>query len=212
MSPGTQSSVVLLGLGVGAILAHLSRRGGSSSEAAATPPLRRLAFTLGCAATAGWSMIVQPGPTGILGAVLGWQLLLLAVLDFERLWLPLPLTIGLIVSGLAAGWAADVLPERVVGAAAGYLSLAVVAIAYRRLRGREGLGGGDAWLLAGGGAWVGWTGLPTILVWAAGGGLAAVAVLAATGRRIGRDQPLPFGAALALGIWLAWLYGPIGRA
>jgi leader peptidase (prepilin peptidase)/N-methyltransferase len=98
-----------------------------------------------------------------------------------------------------------------VGAFVGWAALTFLSATYRRLRGREGLGGGDAWLLAGGGAWVGWVALPTALVWAAGAGLAAAAALALARRPIAGGQHIPFGVPLAAGIWLAWLYGPIGR-
>jgi prepilin signal peptidase PulO-like enzyme (type II secretory pathway) len=49
-----------------------------------------------------------------------------------------------------------------------------LAAGYRALRGREGLGGGDAKLLAAGGAWLGWPALPAIMFGAAVLGLAEV--------------------------------------
>jgi leader peptidase (prepilin peptidase)/N-methyltransferase len=196
-----------LGLAVGPLLARASVR---MAGGATTRPRRMAGFAAACAGLALWAQMLHPGPLGVAGALMGWALLLLAVLDAEHFWLPLPLTAGLIVTGLLVDTAQglDALGAGLIGAAAGFLALSALAWAYRRLRGREGLGGGDAWLLAGGGAWVGWIGLPTVLVWAAAGGLAAVGVLALTGRRIGADQHLPFGVGLAAGIWLTWLYGP----
>lgn len=202
-------AAVALGIPVGLLLARLSARAGDE----APTPRRLAAFALAAPALAVWAQAAHPGAAGVLGALLAWQLLLLAVLDAEHLWLPLPATLSLIATGLlaAAALGPDELAPRAAGAALGWIALAGLAAAYRRLRGREGLGGGDAVLLAGGGAWAGWAALPTILVWAALAGLSAVAVLAFAGRPVARTRELPFGVALALGVWLAWLYGPMGR-
>jgi len=40
----------------------------------------------------------------------------------------------------------------------------LIELTYRRLRGQDGLGRGDAKLLAAGGAWCGWSGLPLIVL------------------------------------------------
>jgi leader peptidase (prepilin peptidase)/N-methyltransferase len=39
--------------------------------------------------------------------------------------------------------------------------------------------------------------------------LALVAVQRQAGRDIGGETPIPFGAGLAAGLWLTWLYGPL---
>ena len=170
---------------------------------------RRLVLVLACMALALWAGASWPGPKAFLGCLLGWQLLMLALLDFEHFWLPRSLTITLLVSGLIAIAAQSMQSfyEHVLGAAIGFALLAALAFAYRKMRGQDGLGGGDAWLLAGGGAWTGWQGLPTILVLGAGAGLVFVALMAARGKPVGRAQPIPFGVGLAIGIWLTWLYG-----
>jgi leader peptidase (prepilin peptidase) / N-methyltransferase len=61
-------------------------------------------------------------------------------------------------------------------------------------------------LFAAGGAWVGWAGLPSVLLLAALIGLAAAL---AGGRTLSAVSKLPFGPALALAIWIVWLYGPL---
>ena len=88
--------------------------------------------------------------------------------------------------GLLVGWAGigPALGDRVIGALAGFAALAAIAWAYRRLRGREGMGGGDPKLLAALGAWLGWRQLPFVLVGAGLIGLAAVA-----GWRCGAGRP-----------------------
>lgn len=159
-----------------------------------------------------WAAAAAPGPTALVGAFLAWQLLLLAVLDAEHFWLPRPLTLTLIASGLAAAavHGADRLLSSAIGAAAGYAALRLVGAAYRRLRGREGLGGGDAYLLAGAGAWLGWAALPSVLVWASLAGIAAMLGLRLAGREVTSGTAAPFGLFLAPAIWIVWLYGPIG--
>ena len=78
------------------------------------------------------------------------------------------------------------------------------------MRGRLGLGGGDPILFAGAGAWVGWAGLPTVLLWACAAGFSIVLTLLITRRKVEMTEKLPFGTFLAIGTWLTWLYGPIG--
>ncbi|MGZ9114258.1 MAG: prepilin peptidase, partial [Brevundimonas sp.] len=118
---------------------------------------------LACAATGAWAAVAQPTLTeAAFTALLGWQLLLIAIVDAEHQWLPDRLTLPLLATGLAAAVSLPVptLRDSLVGAAAGFASLWVLSWGYRRLRGREGLGGGDPYLLAAIGAWVGWIGLP----------------------------------------------------
>jgi leader peptidase (prepilin peptidase)/N-methyltransferase len=173
---------------------------------------RYLLLEVACALLAAWAGLGHPGPLALAGALLAWQLVLLCLLDAEHFWLPRTVTLPLIGSGLivSATGGVDAALHSLIGAGAGYASLATIAALYRRLRGRDGLGGGDAYMLAGAGAWVGWIGLPTTLLWASLAGLSLVAAGFITGRRIKADQRLPFGVFLAAGTWLTWLYGPLG--
>lgn len=176
-------------------------------------PLRYPLLESGCLLIGVWAALVQPGPLGLMTAALGWQLLLIALIDAEHFWLPDRLTLPLAALGLlqAATIDAEAVIGRVIGIATGFLALAGLAWLYRRLRGREGLGGGDARLLAAAGAWVGWTGLPSVVVWASLAGLSLAASRLLTGKGVRGDDALPFGSFLAVGLWLVWLYGPIGR-
>lgn len=160
-----------------------------------------------------WAMLWSPGWIGFAGAVMAWQLLLIAVIDAEHFWLPDLLTWPLAGAGLLAAVLVEphLLADRAIGAVAGFISLWLIAWVYRRVRGREGLGGGDPRLFAGIGAWVGWMALPTVLVWACLAGFAVVAAMLAARREAGLGARLPFGTFLAIGAWLAWLFGPLGR-
>jgi leader peptidase (prepilin peptidase)/N-methyltransferase len=101
------------------------------------------------------------------------------------------------------------LADHLIGAFAGFLVFALIALVYRRLRGREGLGLGDAKLMGALGAWVSWQGLPTALLYAAIAGLIFVLLRSAIRRGLAPTDPIPFGTFLALGGWLVWLYGPL---
>lgn len=144
-----------------------------------------------------------------LDCLFGWGLLALAWIDLRRWILPDALSLPLILAGLAAAAAFSpaALGLRALGAALGYGSLRAVAIVYRRLRRREGLGEGDAKLFAAVGAWVGAAALPAVLFVAAGTALATVAGLRLAGIRLDAQSALPFGPFLALAAWLVWLFG-----
>ncbi|KDD57620.1 prepilin peptidase [Bordetella bronchiseptica] len=118
------------------------------------------------------------GPTLLALALMGLaaMLLVLACFDLEHLLLPDCLTLPLLWAGLlanAAGMGLATPAQAIAGAAAGYALLAGVAWAFRRRTGRDGLGLGDAKLLAALGAWLGWQALPALLLAAGLWGVAA---------------------------------------
>lgn len=186
---------------------------GRCRDCGARIPIRYPLIEAGCGLIGAGAALSQPDLTlaGIT-ALLGWQLLLIAIVDGEHFWLPDQLTLPLLVSGLAANLWLDpaAWTGPVIGAVAGFGGLWLLAVIYRRMRGREGLGGGDPFLLAAGGAWVGWIGLPSVLIWASVGGLSVVAAGVLTGRRVAGSDRMPFGVYLAIGIGLTWLLGPLG--
>ena len=187
--------------------------GGRCRLCGARISIRYPAMELGCAALGAWAAFIHPTPlAGVLTALLGWQLLLIAVVDAEHFWLPDKLTLPLLASGLAASALLDspALPDSLIGAAVGFVSLWSLAWAYRRLRGREGLGGGDPYLYAATGAWVGWAGLPSVLLWAAAAGLSVVLATQLGRQKLMWSSQLPFGVFLAIGGWFTWGYGPLG--
>jgi leader peptidase (prepilin peptidase)/N-methyltransferase len=141
-----------------------------------------------------------------IGCGLGWALLALAWIDWEHLRLPDAITLPLVPAGLAATlWLApEALAAHAAGAALGYGAFRGFAWAYRRLRGREGLGRGDAKLLAVAGAWLGWEALPTVVLIAALVGLGVAGAVALRRGGLDRGARLPFGPCLALAVWLCW--------
>ncbi len=168
---------------------------------------RHLAVEAGAALIGLTAILAHPLPAAAFTAVFGWWLFLLAALDIEHHWLPDRLTLPLIAAGLAVAAVAvgPGLEERLLGAAAGYLALELIRIAYRMARGREGLGGGDPKMLAAIGAWLGWASLPFVLLGAGLIGLAGVAAMRMRGRAVAATDRLPLGTLMALAAWPAWL-------
>lgn len=129
----------------------------------------------------------------------------LALYDLRRGRLPDWLTLPLAAAGLLIAWHGGEPGDAALGAALGFAAFEGLALVYRRLRGREGLGGGDAKLALAAGAWVGWQGLPSVVLLAAAGALA----VALARRRLGAAESVRFGAYLAPAILLVWLIGPL---
>lgn len=180
-------------------------------------PRRYLLMELGCLALGIWSAWGFDGPMALVSALFGWWLLIVAIIDGEHFWLPDRLTLPLAAAGLAQAMAFALLGgapmswiHNLIGAAAGFGALWLIAFAYRRLRGREGLGGGDPILLGAIGAWIGWQGLPSVVVWAGIAGLGVVLAMVVARRDVSAEMKLPFGVFLALGGWMVWVLGPLG--
>jgi leader peptidase (prepilin peptidase)/N-methyltransferase len=186
--------------------------GGRCRHCRAAVPVFYPAIELAALAVALWAALAVSPAQLWLTCVLGWGLLALAVIDYRDYLLPDAITLPLVALGLGAAYLedpADVLAHA-IGAAAGFLAFLLIGLAYRRLRGREGLGLGDAKLLAAGGAWVGWQGLPSVVLLGAAASFALLLALSLRGPPIRLDARLPFGPGLCLGLWLVWLYGPLG--
>ena len=160
---------------------------------------------------AAWAACVVTGWILIASCVLGWTLLLLAAIDWRTGLLPNILTLPLLVVGLAVtaaiDWASVI--DHTIGAVVGFVAFAVVSEVYRRVRRRDGLGLGDAKLLAAAGAWLSWTALPSVVLLAACIALISVLIQRLQGREIHATDRITFGPALAGAMWLVWLYGPI---
>lgn len=163
------------------------------------------ALALAIGVTAG---LAVPGPAALAGAVFGWLLLALAALDVTEFWLPDALTLTLALAGLAAGLLGIDPPpaDRLIGGAGGFGALWAIAVGYRRLRRRDGLGGGDPKLFGAIGLWLGWRMLPVVLFLAALTGLAVVLATMLRGRAARLDDRAPFGALLAVAAYPAWLF------
>lgn len=171
-------------------------------------PINRLHFQveLACGLAGGAALWLAPGIEGLGWAVLAWFLITLAILDHRHFWLPDALTFPLAFLGFTlAMWVTPVtIADRVIGAGLAYGGLTLIALSYRKLRGRVGMGGGDPKLLGALGAWFGWQALPLLLLFASLAALAAAAVNAARGTDISSSTQMPFGTYMAVAALPAW--------
>ncbi|MEM8920468.1 MAG: A24 family peptidase, partial [Pseudomonadota bacterium] len=89
---------------------------------------------------------------------------------------------------------------------AGYGVLRTVGAYYKWRTGRDGLGQGDAKLVAAAGAWLGWMSLPYVMLAASLLGLIFAAIRWLMGRE-SLKKPIPFGPFIAAGFGGFWLFG-----
>ena len=166
-----------------------------------------LAFELVMLA-AGLSLALSslPGSRALLLLLAGGSMLAIAVIDARHLLIPRSLALAVLALGVVDGAlhaapadAATGMPwARLLGAATGFAGMEAIRHAYRRLRGREGLGAGDSWLMAAIGAWTGARALGLVLLFA------ALAALVLTGLEAARRGRWPeAGDRLAFGPFLA---------
>jgi leader peptidase (prepilin peptidase) / N-methyltransferase len=172
--------------------------------------LEHLAIELAALGIAAWAATVEADPAWLWAdCALGWTLLALGWIDWTHLRLPDVLTLPLVLGGLGvAAWLDPAATtDHALAAAIGYTVFRLVALGYRALRGRDGLGAGDAKLLAASGAWVGVAGLSPVVLCAALAGLAVALLRAGRTGRLRATTMVPFGTCLAIGTWLVRLYG-----
>ena len=145
----------------------------------------------------------------IIATLFAWILLALSWFDYERGRLPNALTIPLGVAGLGvASLTGSAFSDHLFGIALGLALPVGIALAYRQWRGREGLGGGDVKMLGAIGAWVGWQGLPVVLLLASVGSLA----FCLTRGTVATMHSVRFGPFIAAAAWTIWVWRPLGAA
>jgi leader peptidase (prepilin peptidase) / N-methyltransferase len=142
---------------------------------------------------AGWLALARHGPTprALAEFTLVALLLALAAIDLDTWLLPHRLTWPLLALGLAAAGLgispAPSLGSAALGGALGFGAFALVSLVSERLLGKEALGFGDVFLLAGLGAWLGAGALlPLVLLASLQGSVVGLALIL-----VGRSQPGP---------------------
>lgn len=158
-----------------------------------------------------WGLLVVPAPILWWSCLLGWTLIGLALIDWRHFILPDALTLPLAGAGLLATAfiVPDALSDHLLAAVLGLGAFALIRVLYRAFRGREGLGMGDAKLMAAAGAWLGIGGLTSVVLLGAIAGLLWSTMKALRGNPLSTTGKIPFGTFLAGAIWITWLYGPV---
>jgi len=136
-------------------------------------------------------------------------LVYLAYIDLRTFRLPDVITLPLILSGLlVSGFSNQGFVsfwDSAIGAILGYLSLWLLNSLYRFAKQQDGIGMGDAKLLAALGAWLGWFALPGILLMASLTGLIGGLIWLQWNKQ-NHHSAFPFGPFLAIAgiIELLW--------
>ena len=180
-----------------------------------THPRRALVLTAGLAALYGLIFVLlgrdhRTSEVELISSLgLAAGLLLLSYTDLRTGLLIDILTWPLVAFGLGYAAYAGTLAYALAGAVIGYALIAGLRLIWRSIRGYEGIGLGDAKLLAAGGAWVGVMGLPLILLFASGSGI-LVALTVSQRSRLSQDRTaIAFGPCLAFGIWVVWCWNSL---
>lgn len=144
-----------------------------------------------------------PGAMAWVDAGLGWALLLAGWIDAKYFVLPDAVSLPLVLAGLAVTWwfGPGSIYDHAAAAALGYGGFWALNAAYRAWRRRDGLGGGDAKLLAAAGAWLGTALLPDEILLAGLLALAAVFARRLAGETLEGGTRIAFGPALALALF-----------
>ena len=136
-------------------------------------------------------------------------LVYLAYFDLRTFRLPDVITLPLILLGLLFNGVSNEslisFQDSLIGATLGYVCLWLLNLLYRIVKKQDGIGMGDAKLLAALGAWLGWFALPSILLIASLTGLIGGIIWLQWNKRNHRSA-FPFGPFLAIAgiIELLW--------
>ncbi|MBS9777288.1 MAG: prepilin peptidase [Gammaproteobacteria bacterium] len=138
-----------------------------------------------------------------------FALIALAGVDFKTQLLPDVITMPLMWAGIIMSfWDVYIsLETAIIGALVGYLSLWSIATLFRVLFKKEGMGLGDAKLLAATFTWVHVQYFPLVLIIACFTGITVTILQRIFNNRKMANNPLPFGPYLALGGLICMMYG-----
>jgi leader peptidase (prepilin peptidase)/N-methyltransferase len=136
------------------------------------------------------------GRVAVLQAVMGLGLLFVAVFDLKTRRIPNLAVAILAITAAAVAALEDRLWSSLGAAVAAWVFLAGARALFRRLRGRDGFGGGDVKLIAALALWLGADATPWMLLGATG-----LAAIWARASRVRADQSLAFAPFLALSAW-----------
>lgn len=156
------------------------------------------------------ALFLRYGPTITFVLLLAFTaaLIIITFIDLDHQIIPDSISIPGILAGVGASFLIPLVTwlESLIGIAIGGGFLFLVAVGYKWITGREGMGGGDVKLLAMLGAWLGWKAVPFILF---SSSLVGVLVGGSIGllQRTGFRSRIPFGPFLALSAIIYVFFG-----
>lgn len=163
--------------------------------------LRYPAIEVATASLFGWAAwIFGPSVQAVSWSFLLSVLLAIAIIDFDTGTIPNSLSNAVLWSGMllaAMNLTEITLQDSVVGVFVGYAIPTAIASLFKAVKGRDGLGQGDAVLYSGIGAWIGWQSLYTAMV------VSCIFMLMAMVFRKGKslDSEIAFGPMIVLGTY-----------
>ncbi len=140
--------------------------------------------------------------------VLMCSLIVIAFIDIDYLEVPVDICYFTMVFGIVLSIFSKQVSfvDSILGASFGAGIILFIIDTYRIFRKKEGMGYGDANIMAAIGAFIGWKLVPVALFFASLiGALVGIAVILAKGKDA--DTPLPFGPFLAVGAFLTVIFG-----
>lgn len=155
-----------------------------------------------------WSIIALPGAYIWTGAAFGWALLVIGMIVWRDGKLPMAVVVGVGIAGLLLSGSNGLitLRDHFLAAVIAFTACFVVARLLNQWQQRQFARQGDAVLPAALGAWLGWQGLPDLLLLSVLAGV-ALTLLNRASLPLHRDGVI--AASLCAGAWVAWLY-PLG--
>jgi len=161
------------------------------------------------------SFLTLDAVTAAFSCVLGWTMLAIALIDARHMIIPDILSLPALPAGLGAVWiltpkanSSLVVLEHLAAAFFAAGAFYLIALIYRMLRKREGLGLGDVKLVAVAGAWTGFQGISYVILLSCLAAFCFAILLHVLGRKhMTGTTALPFGAFIAPAIWLVWALG-----
>jgi leader peptidase (prepilin peptidase)/N-methyltransferase len=140
-----------------------------------------------------------------------FALVVIVFIDLEFRIIPDRFSLGSWILALAAAFIWDQPPFwlAVAGGLMGFGIFYLLAWSYEKYKKVEGLGFGDVKMMGWLGTWVGFFGVPFVILLASLSGL-AVGLIVMRASKKGLQTAIPFGPFLALGAYVAWILQTLG--
>jgi leader peptidase (prepilin peptidase)/N-methyltransferase len=142
------------------------------------------------------------------GIILALLLVWASFIDFKKKLLPNLLTVPLICLGVFQSLIGGVEStlQSILGAIVGYGSIWCIHAVYLKRTGRNGIGLGDAKLFSASGAWLGWVGLPYVMLIASFSGIVAYFARILFKPDYDNRNSIAFGPFISVGFWIVWYF------